>query len=144
MLLDTDNLLLLCQSTGFSIGKYRCDMVGFPTEHLSGCPHLSQWDLTLLEQRLVTTWSRWTATIDTEGIDRTDFSNRDMVTCGEHTCRGGAASVSESSFLSAKQALLFPADVLSLPRSNAEKILQLVRSQGREICDSNNVYARPI
>lgn len=59
MPLDSDNLLLLCQGTGFSKGKYGCDVVVFPVEYFNGCLQLSQWDLTLLEQRLVTTHLIW-------------------------------------------------------------------------------------
>lgn len=40
--------------------------------------------------------------------------------------------------------LFFPAGVLSLPCSNAEKMFHLARSQRKEIYCSKNIYARAI
>lgn len=129
-------------------GKYGCDMMVFLVEHFNGCAQLSQWDLTFLEQRFVTTYWIWMNFLPKS--TRKELTGWTVVTgklwhvWRECTLGGGATAVSKSSFLSAKQALLFPADVLSLPCSNAKKMFRLVRSKGKEIYHSKNTYAHAI
>lgn len=123
-------------------------MMVFLVEYFNGYAQLSQWDLTFLEQRFVTTYLIWINFLPKS--TRKELTGQTLVmgklwhVWRERTLGGGATSVSKSSFLSVKQALLFPADVLSLPCSSAKKMFCLVRSQGKEIYCSKNIYAYAI
>lgn len=117
-------------------GKHACDMLFLLVEHFNGYVQLSQWDLTFLEQEFVTAYL--TRMNSLPKSTRKELAGRTLAigklwhVWRERMLGGGATSVSKCNFLSSKQALLFPADVLPLPCSNA-KMFYLVRSQGKEI-----------